>query len=123
MWHICTAHALAPLGSGLRGYEACRDLPQCSINWAGNWEQFLSVTGIESDIITGKRQVMARSNTVIYLRTTLAQVLNQLFIDLTAYPTGEALDQVACLTLTANKDGYGMIVEDTTQHLANFDAF
>jgi hypothetical protein len=40
-----------------------------------------------------------------------------------AYPTGEALNRVACLTLTANKDGYGMMVEDMTQHLANFDTF
>jgi hypothetical protein len=122
-WHICTAHTLAPLGSGLKGYDACRDLPPCSISWTGNWEQFLRVTGIEFDIITRKRQVMARSDSVVRLRATLAQVLNQLFIDLTTYPTGEALDQVACLTLTANKDGYGMIVEDIAQHLANFDTF
>jgi hypothetical protein len=30
---------------------------------------------------------------------------------------------VACLTLTARKDGYGMIVEDMPKHLADFDAF
>ncbi|KAF2818324.1 HET-domain-containing protein [Ophiobolus disseminans] len=124
-WHICTAHTLAPLGSGLKGYDACRNLPPCSISWTGNWEQFLRVTGIEFDIITKERRVMARSDSVVHLRATLAQVLNQLFLDLTAYPTGEAPDQVACLTLIANKDWYGMIVEDKdmTQHLADFDAF
>jgi hypothetical protein len=122
-WHVGTAHTLAPLGSGLKGYDACRNLPPCSISWTGNWEQFLRVTGIEFDVITKKRRVMARSDSIVYLRATLAQVLNELFLDLTAYPTGEALDQVACLTLTANKDGYGMIVEDMTQHLANFVTF
>jgi hypothetical protein len=122
-WHIWTAHTLAPLGSGLKGYDACRNLPPCSINWTGNWEQFLHVTGIELDIITKKRRVMARSDSVVHLKAMLSQVLNQLFIDVTAYPTGEALDRVACLTLTANKDGYGMIVEDITHHLANFNTF
>ena len=37
-WHICTAHTLAPLGSGLKGYDACRNLPPCSINWTGMWK-------------------------------------------------------------------------------------
>ena len=66
---------------------------------------------------------MARSNKVVQLKAMLSQVLNQLFIDVTAYPTSEALDRVACITLTASKDGYGMIVEDMAQHLANFDTF
>jgi hypothetical protein len=30
---------------------------------------------------------------------------------------------VACFTLTAGKDEYGMMVENARQHLANFDAF
>jgi hypothetical protein len=47
-----------------------------SINWTGNWEQFLHVTGIEFDIITKKRRVMARSDSVVYLKAMLSQVLN-----------------------------------------------
>jgi hypothetical protein len=122
-WHICTAHTLAPLGSGLKGYDAGRNLPPCSINWTGNWEQFLRVTGIEFDNITTRRRVMARSDSVVQLKAMLSLVLNQLFINVAAYPTGEALDRVACLTLTANKDRYGMIVEDMAQQLADFDTF
>jgi hypothetical protein len=66
---------------------------------------------------------MARSDDIGYLKTTLAQVLNHLLTGATAYPTGETLDRVACLTLTARKDGYGMIVEDMPKHLADFNAF
>jgi hypothetical protein len=122
-WDVGTAHTLAPLGSGIKCYDACRHLPSCSIKWTGNWGQFLHLTGIEFDTITKIGQVMARSDDVSYLKTTLAQVLNHLLTDATAYPTGETLDQVACLTLTARKDGYGMIVEDMPKHLADFNAF
>jgi hypothetical protein len=37
-------------------------------------EQFLHVTGIEFDIITKKRGVMARSDSVVYLKAMLSQV-------------------------------------------------
>jgi hypothetical protein len=122
-WDVGTAHTLAPLGSGVKCYDSCRHLPSCSIKWTGNWGQFLHVKGVEFDTITETRQVMARSDNVSDLETTLAQILNHLLTHATAYPTGETLDRVACLTLTARKDGYGMIVEDMPKHLANFNAF
>jgi hypothetical protein len=118
-----TSHTPALLGSGIKCYDACRHLPSCSIKWTGNWGQFLHITGIEFDTITDIRQFMVRSDDISYLKTTLARVLSHVLADATPYPSGETLDLVACHTLTARKDGYGMIVEDMPQHLANFDAF
>ena len=57
------------------------------------------------------------------LQAMLVDVLSRLFTGASPYPTGESLRKVACFTLTAGKDGYGMMVENVRQHLANFDAF
>lgn len=122
-WDVGTVHTLAPLGSGVKCYNACLHLPSCSIKWTGNWGQFLRITGVEFDTITEIREVMTRSDNISDLQMMLARVLDHLLTDATAYPTGETLHQVACLTLTARKDGYGMIVEDMTKHFADFDAF
>jgi hypothetical protein len=122
-WNICTAHTLAPLGPNLATYDASRHLPPLSVQWAGNWGQFLHVEGIQFDIITNVEKAIIEPQNLNELQATLVGVLSQLFTEASSYPTGESLNKVASFTLTAGKDGYGMIAEDVRQHLANFNAF
>jgi hypothetical protein len=122
-WNICSASTLAPLGSNLKKYNAARRLLPPSIRWTGNWGQFLHVEGIEFDSFTKTGQVMTESEIPNEPQATLMSILSQILAEASPYPTGESLNQVACFTLTAGKDGYGMMVENMQQHLANFNAF
>lgn len=122
-WNICTAHTMAPLGLNLETYDASRHLPPLSVQWTGNWGEFLHVEGIQFDAITKVEQTMIEPENLNELQATLVNVLSRLFTGASSHPTGESLEKVACFTLTAGKDGYGMMVKDVRQHLANFDAF
>jgi hypothetical protein len=122
-WNICTTYTLAPLGANLERYSASQHLPPCAIQWTGRWGQFLHVSGIEFDTVIKTEEVMAESKSVKTLSTILVKVSNQLLAEAIPYPTGESFERVACFTLTAGKDEYGMMVENTFQHLANFHAF
>jgi hypothetical protein len=57
------------------------------------------------------------------MTAAIVDVLTQWYNTASPYPTGEPLDRVGCFTLTAGKDAYGIIVEDESQHIANFTAF
>lgn len=83
----------------------------------------MHVEGIEFDRIVKRGQKVTQPKNSNELQATLVNVLSQLFTGASPYPTGESLEKVACFTLTAGKDGYGMMVENVRQHLANFDAF
>jgi hypothetical protein len=121
-WDICTTYTLAPLGSDVEKYTACQHFPPSTIQWTGKWGQFLHVSGIEFDTIIKTGEVMAELRSAKALETTLVKALNQLLAEASSYPTGESFEEVACFTLTAGKDGYGMMVQDTFRHLANFNA-
>lgn len=122
-WNICTVDTLAPLGSKYQKYSACQGLTSPLIEWTGNWKQFLRATGIEFATITRATEVIPGLTNLREIATVLVEVLVQLFAKMSPYPSGESHAHVCCWTLTAGKDGYGMIVEKGSEHLDDFAAF
>ena len=81
--------------------------------------------GVEFDIIARTTRGIVGLQHPSEMTVAPVDVLTELFFKAPPYPTGEALDQVGCFTLTAGIDAYGMVVEDkdVPQHLADFAAF
>lgn len=122
-WDVCTADTLAPLGLNYERYHASRGLTIPSIQWTGNWEQFLRTEGFEFGKIVNTSEVMADLTSLRKLRAKLSEVSTDFLSRITSYPTGESATHVCCWILTAGKDEYGMIVENMAQHRADFAAF
>jgi hypothetical protein len=83
----------------------------------------LHVEGIEFDSVTKTRQAMTEPEIPNELQATLMNISSQILAEASPYPTGESLNPVAYFILTAGKDGYGTMVENVRQRLANFNAF
>jgi hypothetical protein len=122
-WHIYSAETIAPLGSKYETYHSCRGLAAPQIQWRGKWKQFLHTDGIEFDSVMKTTEVITGLEDYSEAREVLASLTSYVCTGASSYPTGEPLTHVCGWTLTAGKDGYGMIVEDIQQHSADFAAF
>ncbi|TKA76950.1 hypothetical protein B0A49_01725 [Cryomyces minteri] len=118
-WHYSYTHTLAPSAPGVN-HAAAADVPLFLEDLHAGSANTLTATGLSIDTISEASRVMSDEDFSLPGTHRLHQIWAKHFEKLGACSTRESLEKVYCWTVTAGKDWYGMLVEDSESHWADF---
>ena len=120
-WDRVFTHTLAPADPHTRTFNAS---PRSTGSvFAISDENILTVTGVQFDRIDKVSAIIPSTTEASEQATVLASIWDEIRTSKFAYSSAEKIVEAFCWTITAGKDWYGMLVQDSNTHTSDFIAF